>query len=53
MELKCNHCNHIWETKSGLVLVTCPSCHLKVKNTNSDTNHVNNPKQIKRNQKEN
>lgn len=28
---KCPKCNHEWETKSELVLVTCPSCQLKVR----------------------
>ena len=32
MKLKCNNCKHEWETKSKLVLVTCPCCGLKVKN---------------------
>jgi len=30
-KLKCNKCKHEWETKSTLVLVTCPSCQLKVR----------------------
>jgi len=30
-KVKCPKCNHEWETKSKLVLVTCPSCQLKVK----------------------
>jgi len=32
MKLKCKKCKHEWETKSELKLVTCPSCHLKVRN---------------------
>ena len=34
MKVKCPHCNHEWETKSKLVMVTCPSCNLKVPNPN-------------------
>ena len=30
-KVKCPKCNHEWETKSKLVLVTCPSCQLKVR----------------------
>jgi len=30
-KVKCLKCNHEWETKSKLVLVTCPSCQLKVR----------------------
>jgi DNA-directed RNA polymerase subunit RPC12/RpoP len=31
--MKCSKCNHEWNTKSKLKLVTCPSCGLKIKNT--------------------
>jgi predicted nucleic acid-binding Zn-ribbon protein len=31
MKIKCSKCKHEWETKSKLILVTCPSCGLKVK----------------------
>ena len=31
-KLKCPKCNYEWETSSKLVLVTCSSCGLKVKN---------------------
>jgi len=31
--VKCPKCNHEWETKSELKMVTCPSCLLKIKNT--------------------
>lgn len=31
MKIKCPNCNHEWETKSELMMVTCPSCQLKVK----------------------
>jgi len=31
MKIKCPKCNHEWETKSQLKMVTCPSCQLKVK----------------------
>jgi len=30
-KVKCPKCKHEWETKSKLVLVTCPSCQLKVR----------------------
>jgi len=30
-KVKCPKCNHEWETKSKLKMVTCPSCQLKVK----------------------
>jgi predicted nucleic acid-binding Zn-ribbon protein len=30
-KIKCPKCGHEWETKSKLVLVTCPSCQLKVR----------------------
>lgn len=36
MKIKCPKCYHEWETKSELVLVTCPSCNLKTKNKNYD-----------------
>ena len=29
--VKCDKCDHEWETKSKLKMVTCPSCQLKVK----------------------
>lgn len=32
-EIKCPKCNHSWKTKSKLKLVTCPSCNLKVLNS--------------------
>jgi len=35
-KLKCPKCNHEWETKSELVMVTCPSCQLKVKSSNKE-----------------
>ena len=31
MRVKCPKCNHEWKTSSKLVMVTCPSCQLKVK----------------------
>jgi len=31
MKIKCPKCDHEWETKSQLKMVTCPSCQLKVK----------------------
>ena len=31
IKAKCLKCEHEWETKSKLVLVTCPSCQLKVR----------------------
>lgn len=41
-KVKCPKCQHEWETKSKLVLVTCPSCHLKVKNKRKDDRNTNN-----------
>jgi len=35
-KIKCPKCNHEWETSSKLVLVTCPSCQLKVRNQVND-----------------
>lgn len=29
--MKCNKCGYIWDTKSKLKMVTCPSCLVKVK----------------------
>ena len=53
-KIKCSNtkCNHVWETSSKLVLVTCPSCNIKTKNhieeeenenkiTNTKTNRGN------------
>ena len=34
--MKCAKCEHEWETKSKLKLVTCPSCNLKVPNIKDD-----------------
>jgi len=33
MKIKCKNpkCNHEWNTNSKLILVTCPSCGLKVR----------------------
>ena len=31
-KIKCQKCNHEWETKSVLVWVTCPSCQFKTMN---------------------
>lgn len=28
----CKTCGYEWETKSKLILITCPSCHYNVKN---------------------
>ncbi len=39
MKVKCSNCKYTWETNSKLIYVTCPSCRLKVKN--SDKNDVN------------
>jgi len=36
MKTKCPNCKHEWETKSKLVLVTCPSCQLKVRILNQN-----------------
>ena len=30
-KVKCPKCKHEWYTKSQLVMVTCPSCQLKVR----------------------
>ena len=35
IHMKCSKCGHSWETKSRLVLVTCPSCGRKTKNVQS------------------
>jgi len=35
-EIKCPKCKHEWKTKSKLILVTCPSCQLKVKIKNEE-----------------
>jgi len=35
-KVKCPHCNHEWETKSKLVLVTCAGCGLKIRNPVKD-----------------
>lgn len=31
VEIKCNHCNNVWNTKSDKLYVCCPSCLRKVK----------------------
>ena len=31
-KLKCTKCGYEWETKSELILVSCPSCGSKIKN---------------------
>ena len=31
-KVKCEKCGYEWETKSKLILITCASCGLKVKN---------------------
>lgn len=31
MEVICPKCKHIWETKSEMIWVTCPSCQIKTK----------------------
>jgi len=41
MKIKCPKCNHEWETKSQLKMVTCPSCQLKVK-LDKKENYLNN-----------
>ena len=35
VKIKCHKCNHIWETKSESLWVTCPSCQYKTKNGES------------------
>ena len=37
-EIKCYNCGHEWLTNSTLVMVTCPSCIFKVKNTSQASN---------------
>jgi len=37
MKIKCPKCNYEWETNSKLIFVTCPSCRLKIKNTEKAT----------------
>ena len=34
MKIKCKHCGYVWQTKSKLKFVSCPSCMQKVKNVN-------------------
>ena len=31
MKVKCPHCNYEWETKSELIMTTCPSCQRKIR----------------------
>lgn len=31
-KMKCNKCNHTWETESLRLYLTCPSCQSKVLN---------------------
>jgi predicted nucleic-acid-binding Zn-ribbon protein len=31
VKVKCHNCGYEWETKSGLVAVTCPNCGFKTK----------------------
>jgi len=38
--MKCPKCNYEWETKSDLIMVTCPSCLLKVKNKTNVSDSV-------------
>ena len=38
-KIKCPKCNHEWETKSQLKMVTCPSCQLKVKLEQTKSNN--------------
>lgn len=33
-EIVCLNCGYSWKTKSELLMITCPSCQLKVKNPN-------------------
>ena len=30
MKVKCPHCKYRWETKSKLVMTSCPSCQRKI-----------------------
>jgi len=29
--VKCSHCGYEWETKTVLIMITCPSCQKKFK----------------------
>lgn len=40
IKVKCNKCNYEWETNSKLVMVTCPSCQLKVKLKEKKKNNI-------------
>jgi len=33
VKIKCHKCSYEWETKSKLMMVSCPSCGSKVKNS--------------------
>jgi len=35
-EIKCQHCEYTWETKSEMKRVTCPSCNSKTKRLEPD-----------------
>ena len=31
MKAKCQKCNYEWDTESQMIMVSCPSCGIKVK----------------------
>jgi len=40
-KIKCPKCNYEWETRSELILITCASCGLKVKNIDKEKDNSN------------
>lgn len=38
MNIKCDKCGHVWDTKSDYMYVSCPSCMSKVKRADGEEN---------------